>query len=577
MNLKQFFTGNAFDAHRYFGAHRQGDEYIIRTYAPNARLVAVIGDFTGWKEKPLHGRGNGVWEGCFASAHPGQRYKYRIYGSEHCREHCDPYGFGMELRPGNCTVLREMDGFSFTDRRWMRSRSRNMEKPMHIYELHFGSWMKNGWQWHSYESIAPLLIDYLTKHGFTHVEFMPLAEHPYDGSWGYQCTGFFAPTSRYGTAEQLKQLIDRLHNAGIGVILDFVPAHFAVDAYGLAKYDGTAMYELETPSEWGSWCFNHSSGTVASFLKSCAHYWLKEYHFDGLRIDAVSRMIYHGGDASQGENKSGQQFLRELNQGLRKRHPNAMLIAEDSTAWPGVTQSPEDGGLGFDYKWNMGWMYDTLKYMEANPAERRNLRGQFEFSIHYAWNERYILSFSHDEVAPGRRSILERLPGNREEKLAQARLLYLYMMSHPGKKLNFMGNEFATPREWDVWRELDWNTLSQPEHERFACYFQELSRLYLRKKPLWKRDCFGDGFLWLNCRCNNPCVFGYARRDADRQMILLLNFSDQEAQIDLDWFGSMRVLLHTDWVCFGGNSGRRGLKKKPDTLPPFSGVLLEAL
>lgn len=577
MNLKQFYAGDTFDAYRYFGAHRQGDGYVFRTFAPNAEKVTIIGDFTQWQEQPMIRRGTGVWEGDSKAACPGQRYKYRIYGTDGRREHCDPYGIGMELRPGSSTVIREENRFEFTDRRWMRSRSRNFDRPMHIYELHFGSWMKNGWQWHTYESIAPFLIDYVKAHGFTHVEFLPLAEHPYDGSWGYQCTGFFAPTSRYGTTDQLKGLIDRLHNAGIGVILDFVPAHFAVDDYGLAKYDGTTLYEREKPSEWGSWCFDHSRGAVASFLKSCAHYWLKEYHFDGLRIDAVSRMIYHGGDASRGENLAGQSFLRELNRGIRKRHPNAMLIAEDSTAWPGVTWNPDRGGLGFDYKWNMGWMYDTLKYMEATPEQRNYMRGQFEFSIHYAWHERYILSFSHDEVAPGRRTILERLPGRLEEKLAQTRLLYLYMMSHPGKKLNFMGNEFASPREWDVWQELDWQTRSLPEHGRFARYFQELCRLYTRKKPLWKQDHSGDGFLWLNCRCENPCVFGYARRDGDRQMIVLLNFSDQEARIDLDWIGPMRLLLHTDWDYFGGSSRRRGVKKKPERLPPFSGALLEAL
>ena len=357
-------------------------------------------------------------------------------------------------------------------------------------------------KWYTYNEIADELIAYLKEYGYNYVEFMPLSEHPFDGSWGYQNTGFYAPTSRYGTAAQLMELIDKLHNSGISAIMDFVPVHFAVDAYGLKEYDGTALYEYPHKdvgeSEWGSYNFIHSRREVACFLQSAANYWLKEYHFDGLRMDAVSRLIYWQGDKKRGENGVTINFLKIMNQGLHRLHPTAMLVAEDSTAYPGVTKDVDKGGLGFDYKWDLGWMHDTLKYFACHPYDRGNMPDKITFSIYYAYNERYILPFSHDEVVHGKKTIIDKLNGSYEQKFAQTRLLYLYMMTHPGKKLNFMGNELAMFREWDERREPDWELLKIPAHDSFHRYIGELDRLYLKEKPLWALDHTYDGFKWVD-------------------------------------------------------------------------------
>lgn len=406
---------------------------------------------------------------------------------------------------------------------------------------------------------------------------MPLSEHPFDGSWGYQNTGFYTPTSRHGTAVQLMELIDKLHNAGIGAIMDFVPVHFAVDAYGLKEYDGTALYEYPHKdvgeSEWGSFNFIHSRREVACFLQSAANYWLKEYHFDGLRMDAVSRLIYWQGDEKRGENGVAINFLKIMNQGLHHIHPTAILIAEDSTAYPGVTWDVEEGGLGFDYKWDLGWMHDTLKYFECHPCERVNIPDKITFSIYYAYNERYILPFSHDEVVHGKKTIIDKLNGSYEQKFAQARLLYLYMMTHPGKKLNFMGNELAMFREWDEGRELDWDLLKMPAHDSFHRYIGELNRLYLKKKSMWMLDHIYDGFKWMDCKCNNKCVFGYTRTDRKQTLLAVFNFSDAEASIAPELDGEVIMLLHTDWECFGGNT-RCSMRKSIDKqLPPYCGIL----
>lgn len=379
---------------------------------------------------------------------------------------------------------------------------------------------------------------------------MPLSEHPFDGSWGYQNTGFFAPTSRYGTAAQLMELIDKLHNSGIGAIMDFVPVHFAVDTYGLKKYDGTALYEYPHKdvgeSEWGSYNFIHSRREVACFLQSAANYWLKEYHFDGLRMDAVSRLIYWQGDEKRGENYITINFLKTMNKGLHTLHPTAMLIAEDSTAYPGVTKDVDEGGLGFDYKWDLGWMHDTLKYFECHPYDRAYIPEKITFSIFYTYNERYILPFSHDEVVHGKKTILDKLNGSYEGKFAQARLLYLYMMTHPGKKLNFMGNELAMFREWDEKRELDWDLLKVPAHSSFHSYIVELNSLYLKNTANWSLDHSYDGFKWVDCKSDNKCVFAYTRTDGKQTMLAIFNFSDKEASIAPEFDKNVTLLLNTD-------------------------------
>ena len=577
MNLQKFYMGESFDAYEYFGAHVDDSGVVFRTFAPNAHRIAVVGDFSGWQELPMEQlHQSGVWVGFSKTAKPGQMYKYVIYGQNDRVEHCDPYGFGMELRPGACSIIRDLTEYQFTDEKWMKKRTRCYDKPLNIYELHLGSWKMKDGKWYTYNEIADDLITYLKEYGYNYVEFMPLSEHPFDGSWGYQNTGFYAPTSRYGTAAQLMELIDKLHNAGIGAIMDFVPVHFAVDAYGLKEYDGTALYEYPHKdvgeSEWGSYNFIHSRREVACFLQSAANYWLKEYHFDGLRMDAVSRLIYWQGDEKRGENGVTINFLKIMNQGLHRLHPTAMLIAEDSTAYPGVTKDVEEGGLGFDYKWDLGWMHDTLKYFQCHPYDRANMPDKITFSIFYAYNERYILPFSHDEVVHGKKTIIDKLNGSYEQKFAQARLLYLYMMTHPGKKLNFMGNELAMFREWDEKREPDWDLLKLPAHDSFHRYIGELNCLYLKKKPIWALDHTYDGFKWVDCKSDNKCVFGYTRTDGKQTLLAIFNFSNKDAVIAPELEGKVTMLLNTDWETFGGNTKRSIYKSIPDAIPAFSGI-----
>lgn len=570
--------GEAFDAYDYFGAHSEDEGVVFRTYAPNAQRISVVGEFNAWREQPMEQlHRSGVWVGFSKDAEPGQMYKYVIYGQNGRVEHCDPYGFGMELRPGACSIIRDLSEFQFTDENWMKKRTRGYDKPLNIYELHLGSWKINGSKWYAYHEIADNLIAYLKEYGYNYVEFMPLSEHPFDGSWGYQNTGFYAPTSRYGTASQLMELIDKLHNAGIGAIMDFVPVHFAVDTYGLKEYDGTALYEYPHKdvgeSEWGSCNFIHSRREVACFLQSAANYWLKEYHFDGLRMDAVSRLIYWQGDEKRGENGVTINFLKVMNKGLHTLHPTAMLIAEDSTAYPGVTKDVEDGGLGFDYKWDLGWMHDTLKYLECHPYDRAFIPDKITFSIFYAYNERYILPFSHDEVVHGKKTIIDKLNGNYEDKFAQAKLLYLYMMTHPGKKLNFMGNELAMFREWDEKREPDWDLLKMPAHDSFHRYIGELNSVYLKRNAVWELDHTYNGFKWVDCKSENKCVFAYTRTGKKNSVFVILNFSDKEASIAPKLDGKVTLLLNTDWELFGGKTIKSIKRTIPKTILPFTGLL----
>lgn len=366
------------------------------------------------------------------------------------------------------------------------------------------------------DELAPLLIPYLKESGYNYVEFLPLCEHPCDQSWGYQNTGFYAPTRRYGKPDDLKRLIDLLHQSGIGVILDFVPVHFAVDWYALAQYDGTALYEYPHSdvgvSEWGSYNFMHSRGEVRSFLQSAANFWLKEYHFDGLRMDAISRIIYWQGDEKRGVNGNAVDFIKVMNLGLKENNPDCILIAEDSTNYPGITKSVHDGGLGFDYKWDMGWMHDTLTYFQAAPAQRTALYHKLTFSMMYFQNEKYLLPFSHDEVVHGKATILQKMNGQYEQKFPQARAMYLYMLVHPGKKLNFMGNEFGQLREWDEKREQDWDLRKYPNHDAFYHYMAKLNDIYISHPALFEWDYRTDGFYWLDCYQENRCIYAICRK-----------------------------------------------------------------
>lgn len=578
MNIDAFYRGEAFDAYKFFGAHVGADGVSFRTYAPQAFAITLIGEFNGWQEQPLsHTAQSGVWSVTVADAKPGQMYRYVVYGRNGRVEHCDPYGFGMELRPGACSVIRDLHSYSFSDASWMRNRTKCLDKPLNIYELHLGSWKMSDGQWCLYNEIADSLISYLKEHGYQYVEFMPLSEHPFDGSWGYQNTGFFAPTSRYGDMDALKALIDKLHHARIGAIMDFVPVHFAVDAYGLQQFDGTSLYEYPhmdvRKSEWGSFNFNHARGEVASFVQSAANYWLTEFHFDGLRMDAVSRLIYWQGDEKRGENGAVVNFLKMMNKGLHALHPTAMLIAEDSTAYPGVTKDVDAGGLGFDYKWDLGWMHDTLEYMQAHPSDRRAMGQKITFSILYTWQERFILPLSHDEVVHGKKTIIDKLYGTYEQKFAQCKLLYLYMMTHPGKKLNFMGNELAMFREWDERRELDWDILKMPAHDSFHHFITDLNRLYGKEKALWEQDGSYEGFRWVDGVSENPCVFAYTRLAELGKTLIILNFSDTSAQIIPPCVGKAIELLDSDWECYGGSTRKSNLRHIPKSIVPFGAMI----
>ncbi len=574
MDLQKFYMGEVFDAYEYFGAHRENDGFIFRTYAPNAQRITVTGEFNNWEETPLEQYyQSGVWSCFVKEAAAGQMYKYCIYGPHGRQEHCDPYGFGMELRPGACSIIRDLSEYHFTDAEWVSKRTRRCDEPLNIYEIHLGSWRKFGKEFPRYDELASELIPYLKENGYNCAEFMPLSEHPFDGSWGYQNTGFFAPTSRFGTASQLMSLVDQLHHAGISVIMDFVPVHFAVDAYGLKLYDGTPLYEYPHPdvgeSEWGSCNFIHSRREIACFLQSAANYWLKEYHFDGLRMDAVSRLIYWQGDERRGVNGSTLSFLKNMNKGLHALHPDAILIAEDSTAYPGVTAPVEEGGVGFDYKWDLGWMHDTLDYLQAPPSERRKMPDKLTFSIHYFYNERYILPFSHDEVVHGKKTIIDKLWGSYKDQFEQARLLYLYMYTHPGKKLNFMGNELAMFREWDETREPDWDLLKYPAHDSFHRFMADLSHIYMSEKTLYMHEMDRDSFCWTDAGEKVPCVFSYERRTENETLLCILNFSDQTVPVSPV---CGEVIIHTGWEKYGGTEKEGGTV--PAHLPPFSGILV---
>lgn len=595
MELNDFYYGKSFDAYEYFGAHKQDDKFTFRTYAPNASKVTITGDFNGWTEDELiQQQKSGVFIIENIVADYGMLYKYCIYTQDGRRvEHCDPYGFAMELRPAICSIITDLNSYKFNDQKWMKSRDVGYDKAVNIYELHLGSWKKKDQSeegWFTYSEIADDLIEYVKKNNYTHIEFMPLSEHPFDGSWGYQNTGFFAPTSRYGKPDELKELIDKCHAAGIGAIMDFVPVHFAIDAYGLKEYDGTKLYEYPgydvEESEWGSLNFIHSRREVRCFLQSAANYWLKEFHFDGLRMDAVSRLIYWQGDEKRGENGQALEFIKVMNQGLKKLHPTAMLIAEDSSPYKGVTKAVSENGLGFDYKWDLGWMHDTLEYFQTAPEYRSRDYHKLTFSMVYFYQERYLLEFSHDEVVHGKATILQKMNGDYDNKFPQARALYLYMLIHPGKKLNFMANEIGQLREWDEKREQDWDILKYPIHQAFHKYMKKINKIYLQYKSL-HLDYNQDNFKWLDCDEQKDCIYAIERRSKNEALVAVFNLLDcQKTQytIELENVNDIKVLLNTDSIEFGGKALKKdtGVKKINSQnktkvemdLAPFSGILL---
>ena len=585
MDMQAFYTGHAFDAYEFFGAHTYFGGTHFAVWAPAAQYVQVVGEFG---EYGMHRTYAGVWEADVNGADAGMAYQYRVTGANgRCVDHCDPYGFAMKLRPDGRSIIAERPT-GFADEAWLAARSKNYDKPLNIYEVHMGSWQqKEGGSWYTYAELAELLPAYCKKYGYTHLELMPLAEYPFDGSWGYQTTGFFAPTSRYGTPDELAQFINVCHKQGIGVILDFVPVHFAVDEYGLKEFDGTPLYEYPAASvgqsEWGSCNFMHSRGEIRCFIQSCADYWLRVFHADGLRMDAVSRLIYWQGDPNRGVNGSTLEFLKGMNAGLQQRHPTAMLIAEDSTNFPKVTAPVEYGGLGFDYKWDLGWMNDTLDYFKKTPEERKHNLSKLTFSMMYAWNEHYILPFSHDENVHGKATIVQKMYGEYEGKFPQARALYLYMAIHPGKKLDFMGNEFAQLREWDESREQDWSVLKYPNHDSFRVFRKALNEAYLQNDGFWLREYDPAAFRWLDCAHPEKNACAIWRQGSEGGVLAAFNFGDSELtdyELTLPQKGELTLLLDTDWTIFGGSTTKPAKGKALSAadkltlnLPPFSGVL----
>lgn len=566
MITQDFYTGHAFDAYTVLGAHPGPEGTRFAVWAPSARAVSVAGDWSD-AETPMQRSGSisGVWEGFVPGTVRGMAYSYRVTGADGAVvDHCDPYGFAMTLRPDGRSIVAGLPDYPFTDGDWMARRTKNFDSPLNIYEVHAGSWQRaEDGSWLSYDQLAERLPAYARENGYTHIELMPLAEHPFDGSWGYQITGFYAPTSRYGTPEGLCRLIDACHREGVGVILDFVPVHFAVDAYGLRRFDGTPLYEYPADavgeSEWGSCNFMHSRGEIRCFVQSCADYWLRYFHADGLRMDAVSRLIYWQGDPARGVNGSTLEFLKTMNAGLQSRHPTAMLIAEDSTNYPKVTAPVEYGGLGFDYKWDLGWMNDTLDYFKKTPDERRENQGRLTFSMMYFYNEHYILPFSHDENVHGKATILQKMYGDYEGKFPQGRALYLYMTVHPGKMLDFMGNEFGQLREWDEARAQDWELLRYPNHDAFRHFRQELAGLYRRYDAFWQGEYDPERFRWLDCDAAGQCVFAMLRTGRESRVFGVFCFGDcppRDYLLAMPGPGQARLLLDSDWQCFGGGTPR---------------------
>ena len=599
---REFFNGDCFDAYRILGAHPCSDNGIegwrFAVWAPGATAVEVCGGFDGWEAGvPMEKADTGVWSAFVPGLAEGDLYKYRVHGADgSVVMRSDPYAFSTELRPGTASRLTKLD-FAFDDHAWMERRDKCRNRPLNIYEMHVGSWRhKPGSKqedgsdgWYNYEELAKELIPWLLDHHFTHVELLPLAEHPFDGSWGYQTTGYFSVTSRYGTPAQFAGFVNACHRMGIGVIMDFVPVHFAANADALAKFDGTYLYEYDSDvghSEWGTCNFNYYRREVCSFLNSAAALWMDVYHCDGIRMDAISRAIYWNGNPARGVNERAVEFLRNMNAGLHKLHPSAILMAEDSTDFPKVTAPTEYDGLGFDYKWDMGFMNDTLRFFQTAPVYRPYDYHKLSFSMMYFYSDLFLLPFSHDEVVHGKATIIQKMWGDYENKFPQAKAFYTYVYAHPGKKLNFMGNEFAQFREWDETREQDWDILKYPLHDAFHHFYAKLAHLYLEERALYDGEYNQDCFEWLEVDAADYVTYAWERRAGGETIVTVMNLSDQfwkDFPVGLPMYYELEELLNTDWKEFGGNTSLEDQnfrivdeehRKRPQTLyadlPPFT-------
>ena len=570
-----FHRGEYRQAYEYLGAHPTRSSTIFRIWAPSAKSVAVVGDFNDWiaREEDYCRKLNnvGLWEVEIKKVKKGFLYKYQIetsWGEKILKS--DPYAFYSELRPHTASIVNGKPKFRWGDKKWLNNREIGYAKPINIYEVHLGSWKKKeDGTYYNYKEIAELLVKYMLEMNYTHIEIMPIIEYPFDGSWGYQGTGYYSVTSRYGTPEDFMYFINYFHKNNLGVILDWVPGHFCKDSHGLYRFDGSACYEYEDSSlgenEWGSANFNVTRNEVRSFLLSNLYFWTKEFHIDGIRMDAVSNMLYYRDGLS--ENKHSVEFLQYINQSLHEEYPDVMLIAEDSSAWPLVTKYQEDGGLGFDFKWNMGWMNDTLKYMEQDPFFRKSHHGKLTFSFMYAFSENFILPLSHDEIVHGKNSILNKMPGYYENKLAHVKNLYSYQMAHPGKKLNFMGNEFVQGLEWRYYEQLEWQLLKDNKGSQdIQKYVKALNQMYLEEEALWHDG--QDGFEWIEHENINENMLIFLRKTLDMQdfIIAVFNFSGKDHEkyplgVSLE-DGEYEVILDSNEKRFGGSYQGRKRKYK---------------
>jgi len=619
-DVNLFRQGEHYRLYQKLGSHvidsqdRSGTYFAV--WAPNAKSVSVMGEFNSWNREshPLGRRwdSSGIWEGFLPKVSAGELYKYCVTAADgRGRDKGDPFAFRWETPPRTGSITWDED-YVWDDSSWLQERRKRnaLTSPISVYEVHLGSWRRvpeDGNRYLSYREIASYLPDYASDMGFTHVEFMPLMEHPFYGSWGYQTTGYFAPTSRYGSPQDLMFLVDQLHQRGIGVILDWVPSHFPSDEHGLAFFDGTHLFEHEDPRqgfhpEWRSSIFNYGRHEVRSFLMSSAAFWLDKFHADGLRVDGVASMLYLDYARKEGEwipnvnggreNLEALSFLRRLNEVVYKEYPDVQMIAEESTAWPMVSRPTSVGGLGFGLKWNMGWMHDTLAYFSEDPVHRRYHQSQLTFSMWYAFTENFILPLSHDEVVYGKRSLLNKMPGDEWQKFANLRLLLAYQFSHPGKKLLFMGDEFAQWNEWNHEVSLDWNLLDYPRHAGIQRLVKDLNKLHKAMPALHELDCDPDGFQWIDMDDVDNSVFSFVRKGADPGLILaVFNFTPvprQNYRVGVPRPGFWKEILNSDGREYGGSgqgSFVRGTAESVPwhgrnysisiTLPPLGAVLFE--